>query len=56
MRVEMGEGHKVQSGWLGSQRLTTGRRSTRMGTVGLAHRCFSRAARLQVISLRVFSG
>lgn len=32
----MGEGNKVQSGWLGSQRLTMGRRGMRAGTAGLA--------------------
>lgn len=49
MGVEMGEGHKVQSGWLGSQCLTTGRKGMRTGTTGLAQRCLPRAARLHVI-------
>lgn len=36
MGVGMGEGNKVQSGWLGSQCLTVGRGDTRAGTAGLA--------------------
>ena len=39
MGVGLGEGNKVQSGWLGSRCLTTGRRSTRVGTAGLVQRC-----------------
>lgn len=36
MGVGMGERNKVQSGWLGSQRLTMGRRGMGAGTAGLA--------------------